>query len=234
MRNLAMIKNAIRSYLDPELREIRGIVREYQDEAPINSDPTQKCDQIFTGRLLNNPQAFKMSFWSDHFEWRAVADYPEMQGTLLDFGCGSGHSDILLARTGWYVHGVDMSPLGIRIANHLKNNESEKTRERLTFTAVDITKDLPSTELFDSAWSSNVFEHIAEPRPILRGLRAWLKPGAFLLVSVPFRNAYDDPGHVNHFYNGPQLRDYFNNELAIVRIQVSEQHQMIRALCRFT
>lgn len=233
MINPSIIKNMLRVYTDRDLRAMRRIILDYQRKSSVEDLLIQECDQIFKDRLTNNPKALKMSFWKDHFEWQSLAVYPEIKDKILDFGCGSGHSDIYLARTGRYVHGVDMSPLGIRIANYLRENENGEVKNRLSFAVVDITKDHPNGELFASAWSSNVFEHVPDPGPLLLGLRKWLKPGAFLLISVPFGNAYDDPGHINHYYDESEIRVYLNNHLNIQKIDISEQYQMIRVLCTF-
>jgi 2-polyprenyl-3-methyl-5-hydroxy-6-metoxy-1,4-benzoquinol methylase len=174
-----------------------------------------------------------MSFWKDHFEWKSVGAYPGISGTVLDFGCGSGHLDVMLARQGYRVHGVDMSAIGIRIAEYLKSKESAAVQAGLSFQLADVTRELPTGAPFDSAWSSHVFEHIADPGPVFEGLSRWLKRGASLLISVPLGRAYDDPGHVHHFDDGLQLRAHLSRYVEISRIDVSHEHQVIRAVCVF-
>jgi len=232
MMNLTTLKNALRITIDSELRSIRNVIRTYDVTSIARDALVNECDSIFRNRLATHSSAFKMSFWKDHFDWKSLDEYPEIAGMILDFGCGSGHPDIYLARSGHFVHGIDMSPLGIRIANYLREREPDAVKERLSFSVTDVTKEVPE-RLFDSIWSSNVFEHIVDPAPVLKGLRSWLKPSGFLLISVPYGDAYDDPGHVNHFYNDDHIRTFLANNVHIVRINTSLRDAIIRVLCRF-
>jgi len=231
-----MLKTAIKNWLlvrtDPELREIAKIIKETTARNGQRAPLTLECDKVFLERLQVNPQALKMDFWENHFELDSISRFEEISGKVLDFGCGSGHLDVLLARRGMTVHGIDLSPIGVNIANYVKSRENAEVQSSLTFSQVDITKVMLAGELFDAAWSAHVFEHISDPAPVLNGLRNWLKHGAHLLISVPLGNAYDDPGHVNHFYDGQQLRAYLNGHVDVERIDISAEHQVIRALCK--
>lgn len=230
---MVKIKNKILVALDPELRSIRKVIERTLASSALPIHLQDGLDNIFKKRLETHARALKMSFWEDHFEWKSLVDYPEISGTILDFGCGSGHLDVMLARNGKRVHGIDLNTVGIGIAEHLKTKEDDAVKKRLSFRVVDITKELPDGERFDSAWSAHVFEHIADPAPIFDGLVKWLKQGAYMLISVPLGYAYDDPGHVNHFKNADQLKKYLSNYVDITRIDISEQYQVIKALCRF-
>jgi len=221
-------KNLVKTSLDPELVAIGKIIR----NAGVSETAAQECNDIFVQRLRKYPGALKLSFWENHFEWQAVGNYPEIHGRILDFGCGSGHSDIFLARSGYEIHGVDLSSVGINIANFLRDKEPVDVRQRLSFSLANIVTDCPESR-FDSAWSSHVFEHITDPAPILKGLKNWLKPGAYLLISVPLGYAYDDPGHVNHFADGEDLKRFLGNSVEVSRIDISRQYQVVRALCRY-
>jgi SAM-dependent methyltransferase len=223
------ICNRIIDALDPEILAIGKIIK----SAGLGDAVDQECDEVFVQRLLKNPKALKLSFWEDHFEWKSLRDYPEIEGRILDFGCGSGHSDIFLARNGYTIHGVDLSSIGIRIASYLRQRENITVQGRLHFSVADVTNSLPETERYDAIWSAHVFEHIADPGPVLQGLRHWVKLGAYLLVSVPYGNAYDDPGHVNHFYSPEELVNYLEGHVTVLKIDVSTQFNVLRALCRF-
>jgi 2-polyprenyl-3-methyl-5-hydroxy-6-metoxy-1,4-benzoquinol methylase len=224
-------RNKMMVIFDSELSEMKKVINE---ALPDRSSDCRidECDEIFLNRMRSNPTALKMSFWENHFEWQAVKDYPEMHGRILDFGCGSGHSDIILARNNYTIHGIDLSRVGINIAKYLRDKEVPAVRQNLSFSVADIIIDIPE-RTFDSAWSSHVFEHIAEPAPVLKGLKHWLNPGAYMLISVPYGYAYDDPGHVNHFANGEELVKFLGDTVKVQRIDISEEHQVIRALCRF-
>ena len=226
-----MVRNSI-NYFDAELRDIRRIIHDHQETLVSDNAVVRTSDQIFINRLATYPNALKMNFWIDHFELKSLDAYPEISGRVLDFGCGSGHLDVLLARSGRSIHGIDLSPIGIRIAQYLRNKENRAVQSRVSFEVADVTTSRPK-EPYDSAWSAHVFEHIEDPGPVFIGLRNWLKPGAPLLISVPWGDAYDDPTHVNHYYDVGQLRSYLESHIDIVNIDPSEEYRVMRAICRF-
>lgn len=226
---LKLIRNRIIEKLDPEISAIGRIIRNSISRGII----CHECDDVFIQRLLKYPVAYKMSFWEEHFEWKSLRDYPEINGHVLDFGCGTGHSDVFLARNGYMIHGVDLSNIAIKIALDLRKSESKEVQERLSFEVTDVTVPVLNSVKYDSVWSSHVFEHIVDPGPVLNGLRRLVNPGAHLLVSVPYGNAYDDPGHVNHFYTSGELAEFLGLHVTVKRIDVSHQFNVLRALCHF-
>lgn len=229
---MSWLRNKLLVWMDPEVRAIARIIR--NKSALATADPVvAECDKVFQDRLKVFPVALKMRFWERHFELDGLQQFSEIGGRLLDFGCGSGHMDVILARRGYTVHGIDLSPVGIAIADRVRLQERAEVRSRVSFSIVNVIDSVPDVPLFDSCWSAHVFEHIAEPGPILTGLRRWVKPGGYCLISVPLGNAYDDPGHVNHFYSGTELELFLNRYITVSKVLVEQEHQVIRALCRF-
>ncbi|ABB33105.1 Methyltransferase type 11 [Geobacter metallireducens RCH3] len=227
---LNALKNRLRVWYDPEMKAIARIIREMNSKGGDDLVVTE-CNKVFVDRLRVFPIALKMDFWEHHFELEGFSDFPEIGGDILDFGCGSGHLDVYLARRGFTVTGVDLSPVGIAIASFIRENEAADVKKRLLFFVADVTADLPPRQ-FDAAWSAHVFEHIKNPGPVLAGLKNWIKPGGSLLISVPFGRAYDDPGHVNHFYSEADLQHYLGGHISVERIKIYRDHQVIRALCK--
>lgn len=217
---------------DPELAAIAAIVTTMSQRSDRNALQVE-CDQVFIDRLKINPQALKSDFWLDHFEWKEVMQYPEVRGHVLDFGCGSGHLAIMLARQGYRLFGVDASPIGIALANRARQLDDSAVQERLEFQEADITRGNHTGLKFDSAISLHVFEHIADPGPILRALRDFVREGGHLLVSVPFKHAYDDPGHVNHFYSTADLRNFLSPHIKVIRVDLLSTTNVLKAVCEF-
>jgi len=97
---------------------------------------------------------------------------PQLKGKLLDFGCGRKPYENLFSVTEYV--GVDVVETG----HDHKNSK------------VDVYYDgkrLPFNDsAFDSLFCSEVLEHIFNPDEILPELNRVLKPGAKVLITVPF------------------------------------------------
>lgn len=97
---------------------------------------------------------------------------PRFSGRLLDVGCGSKPYEALF-RVSQYV-GVD-----VPISGHPRENKH-----------TDIFYDgrtLPFADgVFDGVFCSEVFEHVFTPLALLAEIHRVLKPGALLLMTVPF------------------------------------------------
>lgn len=139
----------------------------------------------------------------------------------------------LLTRKGYQITGVDASPVGIEIANMLKSNEPTAIKDKLNFKLLDITEPKIGDDWYDSAWSTQVFEHIPNPEPIIKGLRQYVKTGSYFLICVPYKHAYDDPGHCNHFYTEADLENFLNPYITVEKVVLDNETQVLRALCKF-
>lgn len=199
----------------------------------IYTEMMADCDQVFIERLNTYPIALKSDFWKKHFELESFTSFPEINGHILDFGCGSGHLDIILAERGMTITGIDASPIAINIANYNKKKASKEVCHRLNFIEKDITKLNIENTKFDNVWSTQVFEHLSNPKEIILGIRQYVKEGAFFLICVPFGNAYDDPGHINHFYSENELYNFLSPHISVKRIIIDYKNDVIRALCQF-
>ena len=130
-----------------------------------------------------------------------IADAGIGSGTLLEIGCGSGTFLIEAARSG--LNGFGIEP-GIAASLQARDRGAS---------VVDgyFPKDLPSPEVrFDLVAMLDVLEHLVEPRPLLREIKARLGPGGLLFVQVPNwesllvqvegeRSTIVAPGHWSYF-----------------------------------
>jgi SAM-dependent methyltransferase len=115
---------------------------------------------------------------------------------LLDFGCGDASFLLAAREDGWDCCGVDRSPPA-SIPDDLP--------------VVHSLDELGDRPLFDCVTSWHVLEHLDDPVGLLTRLRAHVKPGGFVLASVPnfgswqarCTGAYwlhlDIPRHLYHF-----------------------------------
>lgn len=107
--------------------------------------------------------------------YNAIAKHaPELSGNLMDFGCGHKPYKSLFTNVSSYT-GVDY--------------ETEVSKKNQYFSA-DVFYDgktIPfENNHFDSAFSSEVLEHVFNPDEILAEINRVLKPGGLFLFSCPF------------------------------------------------
>jgi SAM-dependent methyltransferase len=123
-------------------------------------------------------------------------------GTVLDVGCGPGLLIAALRRRGWTVIGTELSPEAAahaREALGLRVETGEFHRLELPPASADVVV----------MWQS--FEHMREPVAVLRRVHDVLRPGGWLIVSVPNRESWqaratgrhwchlDLPRHLHHY-----------------------------------
>jgi 2-polyprenyl-3-methyl-5-hydroxy-6-metoxy-1,4-benzoquinol methylase len=114
---------------------------------------------------------------------------PRTGGRIVDVGCGTGANIAALA-DGYACHGIDPSAEGIRLA-------------RQRFPAVRFTCGLapaafgPQELEADVMLAMDVMEHVADDFMLASSLLAALKPGGYLLVTVPADETLWSPHDVN-------------------------------------
>jgi 2-polyprenyl-3-methyl-5-hydroxy-6-metoxy-1,4-benzoquinol methylase len=99
--------------------------------------------------------------------------------TLLDLGCGNGSFLSLLQGQGWRLIGIDFSPSGIEIAR--------ASYPEIEFFLADAQSDLGKhIGEVDVVVSTEVIEHLYDPRGFFRNAYRLLKPGGILIVTTPY------------------------------------------------
>jgi 2-polyprenyl-3-methyl-5-hydroxy-6-metoxy-1,4-benzoquinol methylase len=135
------------------------------------------------------------------FKFNTIILPPQPPGRMLEAGCASGSFLHYMAHRGWEVEGVEPSKAAAQNARHMGYKVFEGSIELKPDTA----------DLFDLIVGWMVLEHLHEPVVVLRKFQAWLKPGGWLVLSVPdaggmefglFKNKWYDlhlPNHLYHF-----------------------------------
>lgn len=100
-------------------------------------------------------------------------------GTVLEIGCANGVYLDALKQQGWKTTGIEFSSAAANKARQAGHN---------VFTGSVFDVPDPDTE-YDLIVAWMVLEHLHEPVEFLRRIRAWLKPGGYLVFSVPDINA---------------------------------------------
>ncbi len=120
--------------------------------------------------------------------WAHAYLFPHLQsmlgqarGAVLDLGCGNGAIALALIAAGYDVYGVDASESGIAIANAESPGR---------FFVLDVKSGELPTELagkrFDVVISTEVIEHLYDPRGFIAFARRILANGGDFIVSTPY------------------------------------------------
>src|SRR5687768_2177523 len=109
-----------------------------------------------------------------------------------DFGCGHGGllRELRLLDPSFKLHAIDLSP--VRVNN---------ARQRVPDADVRVgdIEALPFPDAaFDAAFATEVMEHLPDPVKALREIRRVLKPGCWLLVSLPNRDWFHFEHYLHH------------------------------------
>ncbi len=99
--------------------------------------------------------------------------------TVLDMGCGNGSFLAGLKHMEWCLIGTDFSPTGIEIARH--------SHPEIEFFLADAQTDLTrKVGPVDAVISTEVIEHLYDPRSFFGNAYKLLKPGGIFIVTTPY------------------------------------------------
>lgn len=125
-------------------------------------------------------------------------------GRVLDLGCGNGRIGGLIRKrvgSAWELVGVDRDPSETALAE-----ESSSYSRVHTCDAALIPE--PS-ESFDLVFSNSVLEHVPALSGVLREVRRLLRPGGYLVITVPsdrFHESLSGPGLLGWLATGERSR----------------------------
>lgn len=128
---------------------------------------------------------------------------------VLDFGCGSGHQTVALARAGAaFVVGVDIVPSLIDAATELAREQGVDGKTRF----IDVSSSPISDEdgQFDVIVSQDSMEHFLDPRSVLLEWQRLLQPDGVVLVTFgpPWLAPYG--AHMHFFTRVPWVHLLFS------------------------
>jgi SAM-dependent methyltransferase len=101
--------------------------------------------------------AFGSQWWEQHYQEQGaglglpsphlVAELTGVPaGTALDAGCGTGADAVWLARQGWGVTAVDISPTAVGRAETFAADQAPEVADRITWVVADLTSWEPSQQ----------------------------------------------------------------------------------------
>lgn len=94
--------------------------------------------------------AFGSQWWEQHYQGQGtgrgvpsphmVAELTDLPvGRALDAGCGTGADAVWLARQGWEVMAIDISPTAVRQAERLAADQTPDVAARISWVVADLT-----------------------------------------------------------------------------------------------
>jgi 2-polyprenyl-6-hydroxyphenyl methylase/3-demethylubiquinone-9 3-methyltransferase len=102
--------------------------------------------------------------------------------TVLDMGCGNGSFLSLYRDRGWSLFGTDFSATGIAVAQ----SNFPGIHFFLADAAGMVDEILHHTGHPDVILSTEVIEHLYDPRAFLRNVHTLIKPGGRFILSTPY------------------------------------------------
>jgi len=102
-------------------------------------------------------------------------------GRIVEFGCGVGWLSLFLARRGYTVVGVDISPDAVAAANAQRDAQQIRGAE---FVVADY-EEFSTTEKFDCALFYDSLHHAEDERAALRCAHRALRDGGMLIAFEP-------------------------------------------------
>jgi len=173
----------------PHFRPVRGLMT--PPPGPLVDRPTPETDSINVSSEKYFEQPELREFWRNRpfshpdSVGKTLERFGHLLSTLriqpgdrvLDFGCGTGWTSIMLARTGAEVIGMDIAPAALQIAREVADRElTPETRARLEFRTYSGNQlDVADGEL-DFVVVFDAFHHFPNPMTILKEFHRVLSP----------------------------------------------------------
>ncbi len=174
-----------------------------QKEAVRADDTTRDCvAQVYFGMR-------ESGMWGEILRRRIDWMVDQVRGPrVLDVGCSEGVLEILLARRGIEVTGVDIDADALRFARNLLEKEPNEVGKRVRLIQVDITRSELDVPAFDTVVMGEILEHLDNPTALLDRSMKFLRPGGRVVITTPF-GFHPHEDHVQTFC--------LSNFLALVR-----------------
>jgi 2-polyprenyl-3-methyl-5-hydroxy-6-metoxy-1,4-benzoquinol methylase len=107
-----------------------------------------------------------------------LREFGQVEGVVLDVGCGAGAPTRMLSKNCKYIIGLDVQNVF----------DKKNTSSNLDFVRGDGTQLPFRDESFDAVVSFDVLEHVEEDLKFLTEIKKCLRKGGMLLLETPNRN----------------------------------------------
>jgi SAM-dependent methyltransferase len=175
-------------YAEEMLGTATGILaRNWNSDPPVGPDAVGRWYEANSEYYLYDLAQFHLAYKHIRF----MIDIVEMSdGRVLDYGAGIGDLVLELARRGNDVTYLDVDG---------RTKAFARWRAARDWLPVEFVSDLDEVDgLFDTIISLDVFEHLAEPLPVVDRLVQRLAPGGRMIVTAYFGATKSHPMHFDH------------------------------------
>ncbi len=149
----------------------------------LSPRPTkEQIEQAYDGSYYGRGQTKFTGFIEKAIDYlcsiraRRVNRYITPPAKILDIGCGNGRFLNFLIKQGFEGWGIELPGKAVQRASQIPG---------LQLKAGQLTTGDFSENFFDGICMWHVFEHLAEPKKTLQIVRQILKPGGYLMMSLP-------------------------------------------------
>ena len=204
------------------MRAVNGKGTFGNDRNSLN--PADARDEILLTNYISRNPVFRLLM--NNFMKRiagVLADIGAYHASGLDAGCGEGHLLAYLFERN-LVRDMMAIDLDQRKLDYATRHYPYCSYRRGNIQQLDF-----EDNMFDFVISTEVFEHLPDPASALRELRRVAKPGAYLIISVPFEPFFHwgniirgkywyrggrTPDHI-HFWHRHEFRGFLSSQVAI-------------------
>lgn len=175
-------------YAEEMLVTATGILaRSWNDDPPVDPDAVGRWYEANSEYYLYDLAQFHLAYKHIRF----MLDIVELSdGRILDYGAGIGDLVLELARRQHDVTYLDVDG---------RTKAFARWRAERDWLPVTFASDLDEVDgPFDTIISLDVFEHLAEPLPVVDGLIEKLAPGGRMIVTAYFGATKSHPMHFDH------------------------------------
>ena len=172
----------------------------------MDPDPDEFADERLEGEWWRDHTAADERFFA-----RMPAELSFEGRSVLDYGCGAGHTCVLMARRGARrVLGVDVQ--GVSFAQKQIQTHYPELADRIELRQIESADDI-GDERFDVVLSKNTFEHVIDPDRYVEDMTRLLAPGGDLAIG--FGGLWKSPygGHVHFMTKFPWAHLLFPEEV---------------------
>jgi len=149
---------------------------------------------------------------STHPQVKHLLSRIETSKRYAEVGCGGGLVSGLVAKSGAFVNGFDLSPIAVENAK-LKYGCENARFEVAPADAIPL-----ADASVDGVWSFEMLEHVWDPVAALREMVRIVKPGGFVFVTSPNHFSLDLQLHKRPLVRGAELGFAFMRYLHDIRV----------------